>query len=92
MDRPVRIIVGIDDNNQHMHYSEALQKRIHFGANIMYRLADLSRYDWIRQVEDVDLIFWHPRSMGSTPPCHFKEKIFFLERYLGKTVCPGYDS
>ena len=48
--------------------------------------------DWINVVRPYDLVIWKPDHMGPLGSAHLKERIYFLEKYLGKLVVPNFNT
>jgi glutathione synthase/RimK-type ligase-like ATP-grasp enzyme len=87
---PLKIAVGRDDLGWDARFAEALDKKIAAGKPLIYSLVSLERHDWAEVARPFDLILWKPDTMGVAAASHFKEKIYFLEKYLGKEVVPNY--
>jgi glutathione synthase/RimK-type ligase-like ATP-grasp enzyme len=89
---PLRVAVGRDHAGWDERFAEALQAHVEQGAPLEYAIVDLGAYDWIERVAPYDAILWNPQYMGPFGASQFKEKVYFLEQFLGKRVCPNYRS
>lgn len=68
----------------------ALRNHEGFGWEFDAELFDIDRSDWIERCAPFDLIVWRSNYMGPEFSSYFKEKVFFMEHYLGKQVVPSY--
>jgi glutathione synthase/RimK-type ligase-like ATP-grasp enzyme len=82
--------VGRDLNGWHEHVLESIAAQDAAGVPVRAELVDLDAHDWIRRVAGIDTLIWNPQYMGPVSASLFKEKIFHLERNLGKRVMPNY--
>ncbi|MCC6871729.1 MAG: hypothetical protein IT351_05030, partial [Candidatus Fermentibacter sp.] len=69
-----------------------MANRIPCRPGLEYGIVNLDRSDWVGSVADADLVIWKPPYMGHEFAGYVKEKIYFLERHLGKTVVPGFET
>lgn len=87
----LNIAVGIDKRNGwHKTFVEALDIKARQGHRLKYNVVDIDSRNWIRNLESYDVILWNPHWMGPQSAGHFKEKIFFIEQFLGKLVIPNF--
>jgi glutathione synthase/RimK-type ligase-like ATP-grasp enzyme len=82
--------VGLGDWDER--FAEALQTHVLQGSQLQYAVVDLRAHDWIERVAPYDVVLWNPQNMGPISALQFKEKVYFLEQFLGKRVCPNYRS
>lgn len=86
---PLRIAVG-RDGLWDARFVAGLERFASAGAPIEHALVELRAADWIDQVEPFDVVLWNPRWMTPADTSYMKEKVWFMERYLGKTVLPNF--
>jgi len=91
MTEPIQVAVGLSGNSWDERFASALDESIARGEPVHYAFVDLERHDWPTRVEPFQLVLWKPADMG-TLANHFKEKVYFLEKYLDKLVVPNYDT
>jgi glutathione synthase/RimK-type ligase-like ATP-grasp enzyme len=82
----------MDDGLWHEKFANALAKRTAQGDALEYALVNLERHDWIQSVASYDAVIWQPKYMGPRSASYVKEKIYFLEHYLGKLVVPSFNT
>jgi len=87
-----KIAVGRDHDGWDKRFAEALDENIARGNTLVYAFLDLTRHDWLEQVRPYDVVIWKSDAMGVSGSAHFKEKIYILEKYLGKVVVPNYNT
>ena len=86
-----RFAVGIDCYQLwHEKFAAALKKKIDEGQPLEYEVISLESNDWIDKAKEFDVIIWKSDYMGVQSSLGFKEKIFFLETIMNKTVIPNY--
>lgn len=89
----MKFAIGIDRYSLwHEKFIVALDKKIKSGLKIEYEAISLEDHDWIQKLEGFDAVIWKSDYMGAESSIIFKEKIFFIEQYLGKRVFPNYSS
>jgi len=88
----LKIAIGTDRGGWHNRFAEAVANRIPCRPGLEYGIVNLDRSDWVGSVADADLVIWKPPYMGHEFAGYVKEKIYFLERHLGKTVVPGFET
>lgn len=88
----VRIAVATDRMGWHERFRRALDDQIARGVPLRYESVDLDGADWLDVVQPFDVILWKPAVMGPQAATHFKEKIYFLQRHLGKLTVPNYET
>ena len=91
-ERTLSIAVGRDRGGLHEKFIEAIEEKKTSYPGLQYSLVNLERSDWIEQIGESSLVIWKPPYMGHEFSGYFKEKVFFLENYLGKIVVPNYAS
>jgi len=84
----VKIAVG--RGAWHEEFAVALDRRIREGAAIAYDIVDIDAHDWAARLVPYDLVIWRGRFMGAESSGHYKEKVYFIERVMGKVVVPNY--
>ena len=87
---PLAIAVGRDEFGWHEVFSEALLARQSAGYRLRFDVVDIGSDSWVDHVRDRDLVIWKPAYMGPRSASHFKEKIYFMEQYLGLLVVPSF--
>jgi glutathione synthase/RimK-type ligase-like ATP-grasp enzyme len=90
--KPLRIAIGADDSQWCQRFAAALDEKRQSGLPLQYEIIDLMRHDWLQAVAPYDVVLWKPVTMGVEGAAHFKEKIYVLERQLGKLVIPNYNT
>jgi glutathione synthase/RimK-type ligase-like ATP-grasp enzyme len=90
MTEPIRIAVGASDNAWDQRFAAALDEQAAQGYPLRYDVVNLDRHDWIERVRPYDVVLWKPNCMGISASAHFKERVYVLERHLGKLVVPNY--
>lgn len=90
--QPIRIAVVKSVGGWHNKFAQALKAQARNNDFIDYAIVDFNRHDWIEKAELFDLIIWHSGYMGPKASSYYKEKIFFLENYMGKLVVPNYST
>lgn len=88
----LKVAIGRDSSGWDERFAEALQARADEGVRLQYAIVDLGVHDWIERVSPYDVVLWNPQYMGPFAASQFKEKVYFLEQFLGKRVCPNYRS
>lgn len=88
----LKIAIGLDKGGWHTRFAEAVVRRAAEHPGLEYGLVNLDRNDWVGSVSDASLVIWKPPYMGHEFAGYVKEKIYFLERHLGKTVVPGFET
>jgi hypothetical protein len=86
------VVVGLDEKGWCDRFIDALDQRAGAHPGLTYETADLEVHDWIEAVRPASHVVWNPHYMGPVSASIFKEKVFFLEQYLGKRVMPNYRS
>jgi glutathione synthase/RimK-type ligase-like ATP-grasp enzyme len=60
-------------------------------AGIDFEIFEIERSDWIAAINQFQVILWRPNL--DSPFCdEAKEKIYFVERFLGRRVIPNWDT
>lgn len=88
----LKIAVGLDRGGWHDRFVEAIDRRRDGPVRLSSSLVNLDRSDWADQVADSALVIWKPPYMGHEFSGYMKEKIYFLERFMGRTVVPGFET
>jgi glutathione synthase/RimK-type ligase-like ATP-grasp enzyme len=89
---PIKIAVGTDGTGWHVRLAAALDAMVAQGRPVQYQVLNLDRHDWLELVAPFDVVIWKPAYMGQRMAAHFKEKVYVLERFLGKLVVPSFDT
>ncbi|MBU1054483.1 MAG: hypothetical protein KKC46_11745 [Proteobacteria bacterium] len=76
----------------HDKLAQAFDKRIDQGQIVNYSIIDIDHNDWIKTVEQFDVVIWKPAYLGAVSASYLKEKIYFIEKHMGKLVIPNFDS
>ncbi len=90
--RTIRVAVGLDELGWHEKFIHALNEKISAGMALEVMKVNLEAHDWLKQIEDADLILWKPNYMGIKSASYFKEKIYFLQYIAGKVVVPNFQT
>ncbi len=88
----LKIAVGRDRGGWHDRFVEAIAARAAGSPRLEHSLVNLDRSDWIDLIADASVVIWKPPYMGHEFAGYMKEKIYFLERRLGLTVLPGFET
>jgi len=92
MKQTIRIAVGQGGDLWHEKFKSALATKVAQGYPLSYEVINLDRHDWRQLVIPFDIVIWKPAYMGPRTASHLKEKIYFLERYMGKIVVPNFNT
>src|SRR4030067_141274 len=87
---PLRIAVGWDPAGWHEKFVEAFRAQQAKGLAFDFERVNLDVNDWIEAVAPFDLVLWNPYIMGPISVSHFKEKVYFMETFMGKIVVPNF--
>ncbi len=90
MSKRTRIAVAQDRSGWHDRFVDALRQRRDAGLPFDYASVNLDADDWIDSVTPFDAVLWKPHYMGTATAWHFKEKVYFMESFLGKVVVPSF--
>ena len=82
--------VAIGRGSWHVEFAAALDDCIERGAAVEYGVVDIDAHDWIKRLAPYDVVLWKGRFMGPRSAGYFKEKVFFMEHYLGLCVVPNF--
>lgn len=88
----IRIAVCKNENNWHEHFMQYLGSITSKNNALTYQLVDIDTDNWIAQLAGFDAVIWKPNHMGIESASYFKEKIYIIEKYLGKTVIPNFNT
>ncbi len=91
MNQPLKISVGISDDQWDSRFASALEEK-NDGGSLCYELVDLARHDWLETLRPFEAVIWKPHAMGISAASHFKEKIYVLDCLLKKLVVPNYST
>ena len=72
--------------------AQALDAKIKLGYPIHYVLVDIDRHDWMQVIAPFDIVIWFGSYTTPAYAAHYKEKIYFIERHLGKLVVPNFET
>ena len=86
----LRIAVG--RGAWHQEFAAALDARIREGAGIEYDIVDIDAHDWLERIAAYDLVIWKGRFMGPELAGHYKDKVYFIEKVLGKVIVPSFET
>lgn len=86
----IKIAVGSDQSAWHSKFISALARKNEEDKSISYDIINLDNNDWIDTIINYDVIIWKPSCMGPRKSSLFKEKIYFIEKYLNKLVIPNF--
>lgn len=84
------IAVGRDGWGWHDRFAAALSARKAAGFPLCFDIVDMDCDAWVDGVRGRDLVLWKPSFLGPRSASHFKEKIYFMEEYLGLLVVPSF--
>jgi glutathione synthase/RimK-type ligase-like ATP-grasp enzyme len=88
----LRVAVGINENNWHVRFMDAVASHGQTGQLPRFEAVRIDEHDWLEQLEGFDALVWKPKNMGFESAAYFKEKVYFLEKYMAKLVVPNFDS
>jgi glutathione synthase/RimK-type ligase-like ATP-grasp enzyme len=88
----VKIAICKDDDQWHVRFAKAIDSCSNHNFEVAYNLVDINSQDWINIVDDYDIVIWKPYNMGTESSSYFKEKIYFIEKYLNKIVVPNFST
>lgn len=88
----MKIAIGLDSLGWHNKFMEAINQEKIKNPSLEISLVNLDANDWIEDIKNVDLIIWKPFFMSTQGSTYFKEKIYFIEHFLGKRIIPNYQS
>lgn len=81
-----RLGIAIDHLGWWMKFEEYAR-----GLGIDHAVFEIERSDWLDEIDACDYVLWRPNL--DPPFCEqAKEKIFFIERYMGKRVVPNWST
>jgi glutathione synthase/RimK-type ligase-like ATP-grasp enzyme len=86
----IRVAIGYSENLWHEKFADALKTRIEQGYPFDFDVVHLDHHDWLDVIQPYDVVLWKPTYMGPRSVSYFKEKIYFLEKYLHKLVLPNF--
>ena len=87
-----RLSIGVGRGVWHEEFAAALDECVRRGEPIDYRIVDIDCHDWQEKIAPYDLVIWRGRFLGPQAAGHYKAKVYFMERVLGKTVVPSYET
>ncbi len=87
-----RIAVCKNVNGWHERFMDSLSALVTENSNLTCHLVNIDADNWIAQLADFDVVIWKPNHMGIESASYFKEKIYIIEKYLGKTVIPNFNT
>jgi glutathione synthase/RimK-type ligase-like ATP-grasp enzyme len=88
----INIAVCENENNWHSKFIEALGSAKLEGYQLNYAVVNIGSDDWISALDGYEIVIWKPNHMGAESAAYFKEKIYFLEKHLGKVVIPNFNT
>jgi glutathione synthase/RimK-type ligase-like ATP-grasp enzyme len=92
MSRALRILVGTDMCGHYRLFADALAKKAQSGFPLEFKVANIARHDWLSTIEPFDVVMWHPNWMMPKASSRLRERVYFMEKYLRKTVVPNFNS
>jgi glutathione synthase/RimK-type ligase-like ATP-grasp enzyme len=90
--KPIKIAIGQDSLKWFEKFADAFESKKLSGLPIEYQIINVEANDWVEQLQPFDMLIWKPAYLGSEIVGLFKEKIYFIEKYLGKLVLPNFDT
>lgn len=84
--------VAVGRGAWHDEFAAALERRIRDGAAVEYDIVDIDAHDWLERISTYDLVIWKGRFMGPELAGHYKDKVYFIEKVLGKVIVPGFET
>jgi glutathione synthase/RimK-type ligase-like ATP-grasp enzyme len=88
----LKIVICEDVQLWHEKFAHALDKKIAAGLPLQYAVVNIDRHDWVEKIIDADAVIWKPAYMYPRFAGYFKEKIYFMEKILGKLIFPNFDT
>lgn len=88
----IKIAICRDEANWHTKFCDALEKCMPEKRLFSYEIINIDTNDWISKIQKFDVIMWKPHNMGVESASYFKEKIYFIEKHLGKLIVPNYNT
>lgn len=85
-------MVGEDTWGWHERFVPSLEAARLRDPRLSLESVSLDGDDWIDRVRAADVVIWNPVRMGPIAASQYKEKIYHLERIMGKRVVPNYAS
>ena len=92
VDAPRHVVIGRDEAGWCDRFVSALETRAASDPGLSWEIANLEAHDWLDAVRSASHVVWNPGYMGPVSASLFKERVFFLENYLGMRVMPNYRS
>jgi len=92
MVKTIRVAVGITDNGWDERFVNALEDESEKGYPLSYDRINLDGSDWINKVKPFDMVIWKPDDMEALKALRFKERIYIMEKHLGKLVVPNFNT
>jgi glutathione synthase/RimK-type ligase-like ATP-grasp enzyme len=87
-----RLSIAIGRGVWHDEFAAVLEERVRAGEPIAYEIVDIDAHDWQKRIAPFDLVIWKGRFLGPESAGHYKDKVYFMERVLGKRVMPSFDT
>jgi glutathione synthase/RimK-type ligase-like ATP-grasp enzyme len=84
--------VAVGRGAWHDEFAAALDRRVRDGAAVEYDIVDIDAHDWLERIAPYDLVIWKGRFMGPELAGHYKDKVYFIEKVLGKVIVPGFET
>src|SRR5574339_261232 len=88
----LHVAVGIGHSGWHERFASALDEKIAQGYALDYSIINMEAHDWQTRIEPYDIVIWNPSYMGPVSAEYLKEKVYFIEKVMGKRVFPNWAS
>lgn len=90
----LNIAIGKDELLWHEKFSNALDQIITERkiTTINYAILDIDKSDWIKKIAEFDILIWKPFCLGPESVAIFKEKIYFINKFLKKQTMPNLET
>lgn len=89
---PINIAIGRNKGGWYQKFSDALTTLSSKDPDVQFSIIDLERSDCTDRIKDYQAMIWNPLYMGLRLAGHFKEKVYFMEKILGKLVFPNFET
>ena len=88
----IKVAIGYNESLWHEKFEDAMKYWINQGYPFDYNIVYLDHHDWLDVVQPYDVVLWKPAFMGPQFSSYFKEKIYFMEKFLHKIVIPNFST
>lgn len=88
----IKIGIGKDRNGWYKKFESSIASYIRNDTTLSYNIIDLDSNNYQEEIKKFDVILWNPGYMGLRLSSHYKEKVYFAEKILGKLFFPCFDT